>query len=130
MPTKHLVSIIDDDESVREAIRDLLEALGFTVQTFPSAEVFLSSSNVSETSCLIVDVQMPRMTGVDLHRHLVESGCAVPTILITAYPQDSVRAQVLAQGVICYLSKPLDEAVLVGCVCSALERGNMGKSHS
>jgi FixJ family two-component response regulator len=129
LPTKTLISIIDDDQSVREAIGDLFESLGFTVQAFASAVDFLASSNIRDTSCLIVDVQMPRMTGVELHSRLVESGYAVPTILITAYPYDSVRAHVLAQGVICYLSKPLDEAVLVGCVRLALERGNPGESH-
>src|SRR4029077_16926758 len=130
LPTRTLISVIDDDESVREAIRDLLESLGFTVAAFASALDFLASSNIRDTSCLIADVQMPRMSGVELHSRLVESGYAVPTILITAYPYDSVRAHVLAQGVICYLSKPLDEAALVGCVRSVLERENPGESDS
>ena len=130
MPTKTLISIIDDDESVREAIRDLLESLGFTVEAFASAVDFLASPNIRDTSCLIVDVQMPRMTGVELHSHLLESGFAIPTILITAFPYDNVRAHVVAQGVICYLSKPLDEAALVGCVRSALEQKNPGESGS
>jgi FixJ family two-component response regulator len=130
LPTKTLISIIDDDESVREAIRDLLESLGFTVEAFASAVDFLASPNIRDTSCLIVDVQMPRMTGVELHSHLVESGFAIPTILITAFPYDNVRAHVVAQGVICYLSKPLDEAALVGCVRSALEQKNPGESGS
>jgi FixJ family two-component response regulator len=130
LPTRTLISVIDDDESVREALRDLLDSLGFTVEAFASAVDFLASSNIRDTSCLIADVQMPRMTGVELHSRLVESGYAIPTILITAYPYDSVRAQVLAEGVICYLSKPLDEAALVGCVRSVLERKNPGESDS
>jgi FixJ family two-component response regulator len=82
----------------------------------------LSSPNVRNTSCLIVDLDYPRMTGIELHRRLVESGYAVPTILISAYLDDSVRARALAEGIICYLTKPCDEDALFGCVSSALER--------
>jgi FixJ family two-component response regulator len=127
LSTKSLISVIDDDESVGEAIKSLLESLGYTVDVFASAMDFLVCPTVRDTSCLITDVQMPRMTGVELHARLLESGYAIPTILITAYPDDGIRAHVLAAGVICYLSKPLDEDALLQCVRLALERT---KDHS
>ena len=129
LPTKTLISIIDDDEAVREAMEGLMKSLGFTVEVFASAVEFLAYSNVRDTSCLIVDVHMPRMTGIELHRRLVESGYAIPTILITAYPDDSVRARALADGVVCYLTKPCDEDALLGCVWTALERTEPGEHH-
>ena len=119
---KDLISIIDDDEGMREAMRGLMRSLGFAVAVFPSAVDFLADSNFRETSCLIADVQMTEMTGVELYSRLRKSGYAIPTILITAYPNDSVRARVLADGVICYLSKPFDDDALLGCVYSALKR--------
>jgi FixJ family two-component response regulator len=122
LPTETLISIVDDDEDVREAIAGLMKSRGFTVEAFPSALDFLACPNVRDTSCLIVDVHMPRMTGIELHRRLLESGYAIPTILITAYPDDRVRARALADGIICYLTKPCEEDVLFGCISSALER--------
>ena len=124
LPTETLISIVDDDEDFREAIARLMKSAGFTVEAFPSALAYLSSpNNVRNTSCLIVDLHYPRMTGIELHRRLVELGYAIPMILITAYPDDRVRARALANGIICYLSKPFDEDALFGCVWSALERG-------
>ena len=122
MPTETLISIIDDDEDFRESVAGLMKSWGFTVEAFPSALAFLACPKVRDTSCLIVDVHMPRMTGIELHRRLVESGYAIPMVLITAYPNDSVRARALADGIICYLTKPCDEDALFGCVSSALER--------
>jgi FixJ family two-component response regulator len=122
LPTTTLISIIDDDEAVREALQGLMTSMGFTVETFSSALDFLARTNIRDTSCLIVDVHMPGMTGVELHRRLVESGYAIPTILITAYPDESVRVRAMADGVICYLTKPCDSDELLGCVSSALER--------
>jgi FixJ family two-component response regulator len=129
LPTKTLISIIDDDEDFREALQGLMTSMGFRVEAFSSALDFLARTNIRDTSCLIVDVHMPRMTGIELHRHLVESGYAIPTILITAYPDDSVRARALADGVICYLTKPCDEDALLGCVSTALERTEPGEHH-
>jgi FixJ family two-component response regulator len=120
--SKTLISVIDDDEDFRASIADLMQAMGFKTEAFSSAIDFLASPNVSHTSCLITDVHMPRMTGTELHSHLVGSGYGIPTILITAYPDDSARTQALAQGVVCYLSKPLDVEALLGCVRSALQR--------
>jgi FixJ family two-component response regulator len=122
MSSKIQISIIDDDEQFRAALANLMQAMGFTIEAFPSAVDFLASPNVRHTSCLIVDVHMPRMTGTELHSHLVGSGYDIPTILITAYPDDSARARALGQGVVGYLTKPIDEEVLLGCVESALRR--------
>jgi FixJ family two-component response regulator len=125
-----LISIIDDDDQFRAAMTDLMRAMDFTVEAFPSAVEFLASPNVRRTSCLIADIHMPRMTGTELHSHLVESGYAIPTILVTAFPDDSMRARALRQGVICCLSKPLDEDALLGCVRAALQRTNLDENPS
>jgi len=119
--TKPLISVVDDDESMREAIRGLMKSLGYTAEAFASAEEFLNSRKASRTSCLIADVQMPGMTGVELYRHLLASGQTIPTILITAYPDDSVRARALGDGVVCYLSKPFDENDLLTCIKTSLD---------
>jgi FixJ family two-component response regulator len=119
--TKPLIPVVDDDDSMREAVRGLMKSLGYTAEAFASAEEFLSSRQVSRTSCLIADVQMPGMTGLELHRHLVASGKTIPTILITAYPDDSVRERALADGVVGYLSKPFDENDLLACIHSSLD---------
>ena len=118
--TRPLISVVDDDESVREAIRGLMKSLGYTAEAFASAEEFLNSRQVPRTSCLIADVHMPGMTGLELHRHLVVSGKAIPTILITAYPDDSLRDRALRDGVVGYLSKPFDEDDLLACIRSSL----------
>ncbi len=118
---KPLISVVDDDEDVREALAGLMKSLGFKVEAFESAMDFLGSPHPGATGCLIADVHMPHMTGVELHRHLVKSGHAIPTILITAYPDDNVRTRALADGVICYLTKPFDEHALINCVRSALK---------
>jgi FixJ family two-component response regulator len=107
-----------------------MKSVGFAVTAFPSAGDFLASPNIRDTFCLIADIHMPQMSGVELHRHLVESGNVIPTILITAYPDESVRSRALADGVICYLSKPFDEDVLLGCVRSALEQAEADQEHS
>ena len=119
--TKPQISVVDDDESMREAIRGLMRSLGYKAQAFRSAEEFLTSRQVPHTSCLIADVQMPGMTGLELHRHLVASGKTIPTILITAYPDDSVRERALRDGVVGYLSKPFDENDLLACIRSSLD---------
>jgi FixJ family two-component response regulator len=130
LSTRNLISIIDDDEGMREAIRGLMRSLGFAVAVFPSGVDFLAYSNFRETSCLIADVQMTGMTGIELYSRLKESGNAIPTILITAYPDDSVRTRVLADGVICYLSKPFDDDDLLGCINSALMRTYPTEGHA
>lgn len=120
MPKQLFVSIVDDDKSVREAIEGLMRSVGYTAQSFASAREFLASRALRRTACLILDVNMPGMTGPELYGHLVASNIAIPTILITAYPDEEVRARALAAGAICYLGKPFDEATLLGCIHSAL----------
>lgn len=99
-----------------------MKSLRFTVDAYRSAEDFLASPNLRRTSCLIADVHLEGMSGVELHSRLRGAGFAIPTILITAFPDDGVRARALASGVSCYLSKTHDEDVLLGCVRSALEQ--------
>lgn len=121
---KPLVSVIDDDESVREAVAGLIRWLGVRVNTFSSAIEFLGSPALPDSSCIIADVQMPRMTGIELHGRLRALGYDVPTILITAYPDEQARARALADGIICYLRKPFATDALIGCVRSVLQSGS------
>jgi len=119
---KPLILIVDDDESVREAIRGLMRSLGYKVEAVASAQEFLSSRFFRRTSCLIVDMQMPGMTGLELYQRLSMSGKRIPTILITAYPDDGVRERARSAGVLGYLSKPFEQDDLLACVHSALTR--------
>ena len=119
---KPLISIVDDDESMREAIKGLMRSLGYRVEAVASAPEFLSSPHVQRTSCLIADMQMPGMTGLERHQRLSSSGKPIPTILITADPDDGVRERALSAGVLGYLSKPFEEDDLLACVRSALTR--------
>jgi FixJ family two-component response regulator len=118
-----LISIVDDDQSFRDSMRRLLKSLGYVVAVFPSAAEFLASPKLAATACLVADVHMPAITGVELYSHLIEAGHAIPTILVTAYPDDSVRERMLNLGVECYLRKPFEEAHLIGCLRSAFARG-------
>ena len=117
--TQPMITIVDDDEPIREAVKGLMKSLGYLAGASASAEEFLRSPHVRRTSCLIADVQMPGMTGLDLHRHLSASGKPIPTILITAYPDDGVRERALSAGVIGYLSKPFEQDDLLACIRSA-----------
>jgi FixJ family two-component response regulator len=101
----------------------LIRSLGYTVEAFPSAADFLASRRLAETACLIADVHMPAMTGIELCRRLVDAGCTIPAILVTAYPNDVDRARALNDGVVCYLRKPVDEPHLVRCLRAALTSG-------
>jgi FixJ family two-component response regulator len=123
MSDRTLISIVDDDEPYRESMRKLVMLLGYTVETFASAGDFLASRLLPETACLIADVHMPGMTGVELHVRLTKLGYAIPTILVTAFPDDDVRDRALKVGVSCYLSKPVDDADLEQCLRSALSSG-------
>jgi FixJ family two-component response regulator len=118
-----LVSIVDDNQPFRESLRKLVILFGYTVEAFPSAADFLASRRLPETACLVADVHMPRMTGVELHRHLVDAGYAIPTILVTAYPDETVRDRALKEGVVGYLSKPVDDDDLERCLRSAVHPG-------
>jgi FixJ family two-component response regulator len=125
--TKPLISIVDDNQDFREALTSLIRSLGYRVRAFSSAPAFLASQNLANTSCLIADIQMPAMTGFELYRRLLESGHAIPTILVTAYPDDDVRARALSAGVICYLSKPFKGDELFACIRAALGRAHPGE---
>jgi FixJ family two-component response regulator len=122
MANRALISIVDDDQPFRESMRKLIIVLGYTVEAFPSAADFLSSDWPRKTDCLVADVHMPGMTGVELHRRLIDSGYAIPTILVTAYPDDLIRDRALRDGAVCYLGKPLDDMDLERCLRSALKR--------
>jgi FixJ family two-component response regulator len=121
VPNNPVISIVDDDPSVREGALDLVKAMGFFAEAFERAEDFLKSKHVHNTSCLIADVRMPGMTGLELHNRLVGSGNIIPTILITAFPDDRDRARALQAGVICYLAKPFNGDDLLACIHSALD---------
>jgi FixJ family two-component response regulator len=116
MPKAFLVSVVEDDQFFRESMRRLMRSWGYTVEAFPSASDFLASTHLSETACLVTDIHMPAMTGIELYRHLLEKGHAIPTILVTAYPNDADQARALADGVVCYLRKPVDEQYLKRCL--------------
>jgi len=130
MANRTLISIVDDDQLFRESMRKLVTLLGYTVEDFPSAADFLASPLLPETGCLIADIHMPGMTGDELHRRLIELGHVIPTILATAYPDEVVRDQVLKDGVICYLSKPVDDEDLERCLHSALSPGKSFEENS
>jgi FixJ family two-component response regulator len=123
MSSAKLISIIDDDELVREAIKSLMRSLGFAAETFESAEDFLKSDHLERTRCLITDVQMPGISGLDLYRRLVSAGRTIATILITAYPNEKIRSLALEAGVTCYLIKPFDEQQLIACIRSVIGEG-------
>ena len=127
MVNRRLISIVEDDEPFRESMIKLVQLLGYTVEAFPSAADFLASRLLPETACLVTDVHMPGMTGVELHRHLVDTGYAIPTILVTAYPDEAVRDRALKDGVVYYLSKPVDDGELGGYLRTALKRGTPNK---
>ena len=124
-----VISIIDDDASVRAATDNLLRSLGYTVYTFFSAEEFLRSAHFNDTSCVIADVQMPTMSGVDLQARLLTQGHRVPFIFITAFPEETIRARALTAGAIGFLTKPFDKLALIKCLDAALESrgGGTGK---
>jgi FixJ family two-component response regulator len=120
---KPLISVVEDDRFFRESMGRLMRSLGYSVEAFPSAADFLASPRLAETACLIADVHMPAMTGIELYRRLIDGGQAIPTILVTAYPNDIDRARVLNDGVVCYLRKPVDEQNLIRCLRAALTSG-------
>jgi FixJ family two-component response regulator len=127
MPKRKLISLVEDDQPFRESMQKLMRALGYTVEAFPSAAKFLESPILANTDCLVTDINMPGMTGVELHRHLVDAGYAIPTILVTAYPDEIDRNRALNNGVVCYLSKPVDDYQLERCLRSALNSVNRPK---
>jgi FixJ family two-component response regulator len=112
MTSRPLVSVVDDDESVRESLPDLLREFGFSVDTFASAEEFLASDRIGQTRCLILDIAMPGMSGPDLHRELTRRQQGIPVIFITAHGDQNTRPQLLAQGAVECLLKPFSDTAL------------------
>ena len=123
LSTLSVISVIDDDASVRAATNNLLRSHGYTVHTFASAEEFLRSAQVNGTSCVIADVQMPVLSGLDLLALMRTQGYRVPFIFITAFPDENVRDRALKAGAIAFLAKPFAAPTLIKCLDSALQRG-------
>ena len=117
-----MVAIVDDDKSMRDTTKDLLESAGFSAVTFARASSFLKFRRLSRVSCLIADMRMGEMTGLELHQHLVASNRSIPTILMTAHPDERVRAQAIKANVVCYLAKPFAADELLACLRRALQR--------
>ena len=120
MVTRPLITVVDDDESVRESLPDLLKEFGFDAQTFSSAEDFLASESIAETSCLVLDVAMPGMSGPDLQRELTRRDQSIPIVFITAHRDELVRPRLIAQGAVDCLFKPFEAADLLQALNTAL----------
>src|SRR5216684_5790040 len=116
MAKRPLISVVDDDEAVRESLRGLLRSVKFGVEAFASAEEFLSSGRVPETDCLILDVRMPGMGGLELQRRLVSSHPQMPVIFISAHGDEELRSRALRGGAVDYLLKPFSEEALLNAV--------------
>jgi FixJ family two-component response regulator len=129
LSTLSTISVIDDDASVRAATNNLLSSHGYLIDTFGSAEEFLQSARLKDSSCVIADVQMSAMSGLELLSHMRAQGYAVPFIFITAFPEESVRARALKAGAIGFLAKPFAAPTLIKCLGTALKghRGGAGK---
>jgi FixJ family two-component response regulator len=118
------ISVVEDDPFVRGSIGRLLRSLGYTVEVFPSGADLLASPHLDETACLISDVHMPGMSGVELYQCLIDAGRVIPTILMTAYPNDVERTRALNDGILCYIRKPVDDQHLIRCLRAALGFGD------
>lgn len=119
----HVISIIDDDPSVREATQSLVRSLGYSAQVFSSAEEYLQSNRIKSSSCLITDLHMPGMSGADLQDRLIADGYSIPIIFVTAYFEERVRARVMDAGAFGFLRKPFSDESLIECLDKALHAG-------
>ncbi len=120
MCSTQIVSIVDDDEAVRVATASLVRSLGWSTRVFASAEEFLQSACVDETACLISDVKMPGMSGIEMHDHLLKRGCAPPTIFVTAFLTGSLQAKIAANGALAVFEKPVDASAIANCLVLVL----------
>ena len=116
-----LIAIVDDDALARDGIRELVESLGYNAVTFMSAENFLESGMIAETTCLVTDLQMPGLSGLELQEALQSQGYQTPVVLITAYPNEKHRTRALANGAVGFLTKPFDERSLIECLTVAIK---------
>jgi FixJ family two-component response regulator len=123
LSTVSVISVVDDDASVRAATSKFLRSHGYTVQAYSSAEHFLQSGGLNDTSCVIADLQMPGMSGLELLTMIRAQGYGAPFIFITAFPDETTRARALQAGAICFLSKPFAGPTLINCLGVALEGG-------
>jgi FixJ family two-component response regulator len=121
MANSPLISVVDDDDSVRESLGGLIRSVGFAVKVFASAEEFLNSNNLRNTDCLILDVRMPGMNGLELQRQLAASYSKIPVIFITAHGDEEVRSRALNGGAVDYLLKPFSEEALLNAIDAALK---------
>ena len=132
MPEGPLIAVVDDDQSIRNATQDLLNAAGFSTFTFENAKAFLGSSVRASVACLVADMRMPGMTGLELHEHLATSGTGIPTVIITSHPAKLLRERARQAGITCVLNKPFTPDELLECVREALAsspaRGTIPKS--
>ena len=130
MIERPLVAVVDDDKSLRNATRDLLKSAGFSAATFEDAESFLGSASRAATACVVADMRMPGMSGLELYQALVASGEGIPTVIITAHPDEPTQSRAREAGITCYLSKPFEPDDLLECVREALAkpRGLIPKS--
>ena len=121
MPGVPLISIVDDDDSLRNSLDNLIRSVGFRAQGFPSAEAFLSSNQVHDTGCLILDVRLPGMNGLELQRRIVAANWRIPIIFITSHADGDARARALEAGAVDYLYKPFREEQLLDAIDAALK---------
>ena len=121
MPKTPMISIVDDDQAVRDATKGLIRSLGYNVSTFASADEFLNSARVHDTSCLITDLHMPGLSGIELQARLIAAGHRMPIIFITAFPEESVRARAISAGAVGFMSKPYSDDHLINCLERALK---------
>ena len=124
MAERPLIAVVDDDKSIRNATQDLLKAAGFSAATFEDARSFLVSASRVRTDCLVADMRMPGMTGLELHLELVASGHTIPTVIMSAHTEELARARERDVGIICYLSKPFVPDELLACVRKGLAKAN------
>jgi FixJ family two-component response regulator len=123
------IACVDDDESVGEALKEMLMALDFNAGAYSSAESFLQSGMLDRTACLITDVKMHGMSGFDLMRRLTALGCRIPTIVVTSYANDGIRKEAIDAGAVCLLAKPVAKQELLACIELALNRGQGARNH-
>jgi len=115
-----LISVVDDNDAVRESLKGLIRSVGFAIEVFPSAAKFLNSDHLDDTHCLILDVRMPGMSGLELQRRLVKSNRNIPIIFITAHGDETARSEALKEGAVDYLFKPFSEQALLNAINAAL----------
>ena len=127
MANSFLICVVDDDDSVRESLRRLMRSVGFAVNVFASAEEFLDSDRLRNTNCLILDVRLPGMNGLELQRHLATSHSEIPIIFITSYEDDEMRARALNAGAVDYFLKPFNDEDLLDAIDAALKSNGDGK---